>query len=411
MTHAIPSHLSFIAQSDLGLKRKNNEDSLLTLPEHKVFVVADGMGGADAGEVASARVVKSVEATFSGTRASAGATLAQKSRMISQALNEANDWIWHYAREQNLRSCGTTVVALVFDAEDREQALVLHAGDSRAYRFRAGHIEQLTRDHSFAEASGIADIKLLPARLQGVITRAVGIEQRVSVEDTPVSVADGDIFMLCSDGLSSMVAKSRLEGILCETAKDPLSTISRRMIAEANRSGGHDNVSVVLVRVDLGSIGGEYTPTFVGTDECGTVTPTGECSMRATAVKASAVDGTNPTRSDPLSEPSMGTQAIGFSALVRLGLGVIVLLLIVLAVLMAADRKLAILTANRPATQQEEHSSQRPVLQQRQDAPTPAIPGEEPEESGEVSEPLADDSEPLPAVSGEASAQDRPLLP
>ena len=392
MTPRIPFHLAFIAQSDLGLKRKNNEDSILALPEHKVFLVADGMGGADAGEVASSRVVRFVEAAFSGTSVSAGATLGQKSRTISQALKEANDWIWHYAREQNLRSCGTTVVALVFDAQNQERALVLHAGDSRAYRFRAGHLEQLTRDHSFAEASGIADINLLPARLQGVITRAVGIEQKVSVEDTPVSVADGDIFMLCSDGLSSMVSRPRLQDILRETVNDQLSTISRRMIVEANRSGGHDNVSVVLVRVGLASTGEDL--------------PTGSCSTHATAGKASAID-----RTDSLSEPSCGTQAIGFSTLVRLGLGVIALLLIVLALLMAADRKLSALAAGRAAIAQEVNRSHLPRPRKHQDASIPAVSGEEPEPSSEESEPLVDDSEPIPAVSGDESAKDNPHLP
>lgn len=343
MTHSRQFQLQSVALSDLGLKRRNNEDSILCLPNFRVFAVADGMGGAEAGEVASERAVRSIENALRSTEDAEYGTISQTSRLVTKALKDASNWIWRYAREHNLRSCGTTVVTLIFDSRVTERAIVLHAGDSRAYRFRNGLLEQITRDHSFAEASGVTDVRQLPARLQGVITRAVGIAQSVGVEETPVTVADGDVFLLCSDGLSSMVANFRIQEILRQNEKADLDKTARMLIAEANRCGGNDNVSVVLVRVvplptevfDSPTSTGVDTPSHGG-PPARTVTVPQDIGARTTSPKAGQGF-----------EPRPDTLNVGFSTVVRLGLGVIAILLLVLVLLTVADRRRAYLEASR----------------------------------------------------------------
>ncbi|MDX9867848.1 MAG: protein phosphatase 2C domain-containing protein [Kiritimatiellia bacterium] len=244
------SYLESAAVTDVGRRRKNNEDALVALPACGVFCVADGMGGAKGGEIASQATVEALQSVFEQSPdAPFAVTAAAAARLAARALNQASAWIRENAEERGLTGCGSTAVMLLFDRVNPACARVLHAGDSRAYRLRGGRIEQLSQDHSVAAAAGLKDEKELPAMFRGVITRAVGLEKSVRLEETRVEVRGGDLYLLCSDGLSKMVSDRHIQKLLHKNAAEPAGTLAQRLIDEALHAGGEDNVSVILVRV------------------------------------------------------------------------------------------------------------------------------------------------------------------
>jgi serine/threonine protein phosphatase PrpC len=244
-------YLSSAELTDVGRRRKNNEDSLIRLPEAGVFCVADGMGGVQGGEVASKASVDALNKEFNESPDAPFALTADASaRLVERALNSASNWIKERAEGLGLNGTGSTAVALVFDRVTPSQGVALHAGDSRAYRLRDDKLAQLTVDHSVAAAAGLPDDSSLPPMFRGVITRAVGLDRHVQLEATPFDVAPNDIFLLCSDGLSKMVSDRKLQKLLRKHSHDELSELVRVLVAEALEEGGEDNVSVVVVRVD-----------------------------------------------------------------------------------------------------------------------------------------------------------------
>ena len=244
------SHLASADLTDVGRVRKNNEDSVVRLPESGVFCVADGMGGVQGGEVASKATVDALREEFTASPdAPFAVTSSASARLVARAINRASRWIKGRSEERGITGTGSTIVVLVFDRVVPTVAKVLHAGDSRAYRYRADKLQQLSTDHSVAAAAGLPDDKTLPAMFRGVITRAVGLENTVQLEETPIDVAAGDVFLLCSDGLTKMVNDKHLGKLLRKHAGDDLQVVAQTMIDEALHAGGEDNVSVVLVRV------------------------------------------------------------------------------------------------------------------------------------------------------------------
>ena len=245
------AHLTGVALSDIGRKRKNNEDSYGAFPAHGVWCVADGMGGGDDGEVASAAVVKSVDAylsdlpTSSANGAYAGKQVAAG---VVAAVEDASGWIFRRTKKKGLKGCGSTFVGIVFDATKPDSALALHVGDSRLYRMRGRELKQITKDHSVAEMMGAKDEKDLNPMFRGMILRAVGIENAVEVDQTPLSIVEGDVILVCSDGLSRMVSDKRIGEIIREGGDDVKAT-ARNLIDAANEAGGIDNITVALVRV------------------------------------------------------------------------------------------------------------------------------------------------------------------
>lgn len=243
------AYLSCASLTDVGRRRKNNEDALLCLADSGVFCVADGMGGVQGGAIASQAAVDALREVFSDSPDAAFALTAKASaRLIARALNNASQWIKSRADERGLTGSGSTAVVLAFDRITPSQALILHAGDSRAYRFRDGKLEQLSADHSVAAAAGLADDRDLPAMFRGVITRAVGLAPTVELEETATDVRPKDLFLLCSDGLSKMVPDKQIQKILQKGAECPLDELAQALVSEALQAGGEDNVSVVLVR-------------------------------------------------------------------------------------------------------------------------------------------------------------------
>src|SRR4051794_31344642 len=247
----------FFADSDTGRARRANEDAFFA--HAPVFAVADGMGGAQAGEVASRTVV---DVLRQGPRDGASAE-----ERLAQLAHEANSRIYEKAAADEQRAgMGTTLTAAYVD----EDAVSFgHVGDSRAYLWRGGELRQLTDDHSLV-GEMVRRGKLTPAEAEehpqrSIITRALGPEPEVQGDHMTEVARDGDVFLLSSDGLTSVVADGTIEGILRRSAD--LSSAGHALIDAANEAGGRDNITVVLFRVeDVGGGAQADQETKVGED-------------------------------------------------------------------------------------------------------------------------------------------------
>jgi protein phosphatase len=247
------SALEIATATDSGMVRSYNEDSIAADGEAGLAVLADGMGGYNAGEVASGIAVELIRAEMRKSLADKkpeeinGQTAEQ---LIKQHATQANAAIYHAAQSQPQYSgMGTTlVVALWHD----NQMSVGHVGDSRLYRLRAGALEQVTRDHSLLQEqidSGmITKEQARHSQHKNLVTRAVGIDPEVETEVHTHPVLPGDIFLLCSDGLNDMVTDADIQATLSSLAAN-LPLAAQQLVQQANDNGGRDNVSVILVRV------------------------------------------------------------------------------------------------------------------------------------------------------------------
>ena len=242
-------------RTDVGRQRNINEDHLVARPPF--FAVADGMGGAKAGEVASAMAADA----FEGETDSDEPAEAQLARI----LREANRRIYELAvKDESHRGMGTTLTAAKVHGDEVSLA---HVGDSRAYVLRRGQLEQLTSDHSLVaelERSGQISPEAAENHPQrSIITRALGPEPDVDVDTYTVAGRDGDVFLLCSDGLTSMISDEEVASILRST--DSLEKTAEALVRAANQSGGKDNITVVLFRVAADvSAGGSEEDTIAG---------------------------------------------------------------------------------------------------------------------------------------------------
>lgn len=236
--------------TDIGRKRQQNQDNGAALPELGLFVVADGMGGHRGGETASSMAVETI--TLSVREAQTQPDW-KPMEAISNAIQAANHAI--HARavdEANLQGMGTTTTALLF----RDKVLTVgHVGDSRAYYFRSNAIWQLTRDHSLVaeklRAGIITRDQMKTDRMRNVITRSVGFEPDVNVEVYEMTVQPGDVFMLCSDGLSGLLDdESVLEAVQLNLMQgQDIQKAITELIAGANANGGDDNITAVMVQL------------------------------------------------------------------------------------------------------------------------------------------------------------------
>ena len=235
-------NIRFHAATDVGKLRDHNEDNFLIDKKLALFIVADGMGGHQAGEVASAlaisTVVDHVRTHPGGDRVT---TLADAARMANARVIEEG------ARNRRRKGMGSTLVALIRDGEDMG---IAHVGDSRCYRFRAGTLERMTRDHSLIEELA-GDDPIAHAALGGysnVITRAIGTAHDTEPDVRREKLEEGDLFLLCSDGLSSVVKDPDIARVLARGGD--LSERCRELVQAANENGGPDNISTILVRID-----------------------------------------------------------------------------------------------------------------------------------------------------------------
>jgi len=234
--------VSAIGETDPGRRRKHNEDAYRVL-NNELFIIADGMGGYAAGEVASQMAVDVVTAAFETEHfgGEPDPSLPRYGDELARAFKTANASIHAQGSANHEQTgMGTTLVACRF-SPDRRRVYIAHVGDSRCYRFRHGRVRQLTTDHTLS-ALGIEG----PAG--GRLIRAIGVAPEVDVDVQVELVERNDIYLLCSDGLSKMVPDEDMLAIVRSTPD--LDETVRKLIEEANARGGRDNVSAILVRVD-----------------------------------------------------------------------------------------------------------------------------------------------------------------
>jgi PPM family protein phosphatase len=228
------------SKTDVGRQRHTNEDNYYDRPP--LFAVADGMGGAQAGEVASEMAISEFVAERD--------TAAPAEQQLEQLAQVANRKIWDMAQSDSRHAgMGTTLTAAMLDGQ---YVAVGHVGDSRLYLYRDGEIERLTRDHSLVEEF-VRQGKLTPEQAEkhpqrSVITRALGPESAVEVDTFRIPARPGDVFLLCSDGLSGMVSDEDMASIL--GAGDPLDVTAANLVAAANDNGGRDNITAVLFKLE-----------------------------------------------------------------------------------------------------------------------------------------------------------------
>jgi PPM family protein phosphatase len=229
-------------RTDVGRQRSANEDSLVVRPP--LFAVADGMGGAKAGEVASAVAVEAVE--------NAGESTEPAEAQLAGIVREANRKIYDLAvADESRRGMGTTLTLAKVHGDEVSLA---HVGDSRAYRMRDGDLTQLTRDHSLVaelERSGQITAEAAEHHPQrSIITRALGPEPDVEVDTYTLTGRAGDLFLICSDGLTSMISDDEVTSIL--RSASTLDEAAEALVRAANQSGGKDNITVILFRLGEG---------------------------------------------------------------------------------------------------------------------------------------------------------------
>jgi PPM family protein phosphatase len=240
-------HFTCAARTDVGIVRSGNEDNYMMLAEQGIFIVADGMGGHAAGEVASEMAVRITSQSIGSLR---GVSDEEAGERIRTAIRAANDAIFERTlSEHDKRGMGTTVTVVVLLPN---RYLIGQVGDSRAYLFREGKFHQLTKDHSYVQEQVDAGL-LTPdqARIHpysNVITRCVGAGIDVVPDIYFGSLEQGDILLLASDGLTGMLEDEELTTILSSDG-GPQAWVDR-MVTEANRRGGLDNITAIVIRID-----------------------------------------------------------------------------------------------------------------------------------------------------------------
>jgi serine/threonine protein phosphatase PrpC len=240
------------ARTSTGRVRNSNEDAFGYRPEHGIYVVCDGMGGAAGGEIASRMAVDTVL-----ERLSAEGDVRPGREKLHEAIAEANRVVQaRAAREAGLYGMGTTLVALLLGAgaeagSESGRVLIAHAGDSRCYMWRGGELKRMTQDHSLVDEQirlgtmTVEEAERSPFR--SVITRAIGTQKSVTEDELEMDVETGDVFLLCSDGLTREVSEDEIARVL--GAGDDLEQAAQALVDAANEAGGRDNVTALLVGV------------------------------------------------------------------------------------------------------------------------------------------------------------------
>ena len=244
--------------SDRGLRRELNEDAYAYAPELDLFLVADGMGGHAAGEIASRIAVDSISEFILHTKEDDGTWphaydehFKRSTNRLMAAVRLANTRVLEAMRKDaRLRGMGTTVVACLADGETMS---VAHVGDSRAYMIRNNQLQRITNDHSWVfeqvQAGMLTEAEAEKHPLRNVITRALGGALQVTPDASEIEVKEGDVFLLCSDGLTGMVPEDEILRIVSEQTGD-LEKACQKLIDIANERGGLDNVTAILVKTE-----------------------------------------------------------------------------------------------------------------------------------------------------------------
>lgn len=236
--------MDIAAISDKGRVRPDNEDSLLVKAEQGLFVVCDGMGGHNAGEVASRMAVQCIEEYLQH------ASLEAIPGMLNDAIITANERVWQQGRENpDWHEMGTTVTAAVIIDYNM---VIANVGDSCLYMIRQQRIKKITRDHTLAQEM-VKDGLLKPEEVRQsgynhILTRALGVHARLEIDNFEEKLIPGDILLICSDGLSDMLLDNQILSILLEH-EDNVNDAAAALLEQALAAGGYDNISLILLRV------------------------------------------------------------------------------------------------------------------------------------------------------------------
>lgn len=242
--------------SDVGKQRQHNEDTFLVREDERLFLVADGMGGHAAGEIASRIAAETISEFIANTKEEDGTwphgyndSYRRSTNRLMAALKNANMRVVEAMRKDaRLRGMGTTVVASLFDGDLVSFA---HVGDSRAYMVRERQMSRITNDHSWVyeqvQAGMLTEAEAERHPLRNVITRALGGSLSVLPDASEIDCRPGDLYLLCSDGLTGMLPEDEILRTLVE--HEDLEEACRTLIDQANERGGHDNVTAILVQI------------------------------------------------------------------------------------------------------------------------------------------------------------------
>lgn len=261
LDHFIHDHWLFryAAISDIGMQRKLNEDYYLLYPERRLFLIADGMGGHAAGEIAAEMTCQSIAQYFDevglpprqGLRLNSTSTLPEH---LARSIRFANAAVFQEASENPTRhGMGTTILALTFTGD---HALWAHVGDSRLYRLRGQRLLPLTKDHSLLEQTlATQNFSPIEARQfrqtfphKNILTRAIGARYNVDVDLASAEVQDGDVFLMTTDGVHDMLPHGLIEHILLD-CRPHWDEACQAIVAQANHAGGRDNITALCVEV------------------------------------------------------------------------------------------------------------------------------------------------------------------
>jgi protein phosphatase len=236
----------FSGKTDIGLKRKNNEDAFFISPDQYFCLVADGVGGAAAGELASKIFIESTIETFTGNSDRSGKEIKYR---VQKAFRLANDnMLMHVTQNPGHKGMGCTAELLAFSDES---FIIGHIGDSRTYCLRNRQLEQLTKDHTLVqqqlEAGLITRDKIKQHPLRNVIFRSMGLTKEPELDLLKGKACPEDLFLLCSDGLTDMVPDDQIRNILCSGID--IHRKVEELIETAKLAGGRDNITVVLAAV------------------------------------------------------------------------------------------------------------------------------------------------------------------
>lgn len=239
--------------SDVGLVRENNEDVWAELPEEKFYVLADGMGGHQAGEIASQEAVFTFLELIRKIlqHSERKLNLKEMKQTIKKTIEEVNRTVYQMGRSDiHLIGMGTTFCCVHFH---KEGAIFAHVGDSRIYHYRDKNLTQITKDHSLLreliDMGYLSEAEAKEFLYKNILTKVIGTEPKITPSIESCEIKAGDIFVMCSDGLSDLLSTEEIESVIQDNETD-LDSCAKVLISEAKRKGGYDNITVVLLKVD-----------------------------------------------------------------------------------------------------------------------------------------------------------------
>lgn len=236
--------LTFYGLTDKGLVRQNNEDFMGQVPEKQFYVLADGMGGHQAGEVASMLAVEKVCEIVTKEWDASHTDIEQGKKFLQNAIQIANSAIFEQGKQYaDCRGMGTTICCLLFH---QDGVIYAHVGDSRIYRLRKGELMPLTQDHSLLREMRENGVTNNHNQYRHVLTKAVGTEPFVDSCIAAKDVLPGDVYLMCSDGLTDLLTNEEIQSILNTTDEDKAPLV---LINKAKERGGHDNITILEVKV------------------------------------------------------------------------------------------------------------------------------------------------------------------